>query len=275
MTGLWQQEFAGGIAGYSGGSATISKCRYTGGTVQSVGPANEYPYAGGISGYNYGGALIEECYSSGTVNSEGTLIPYAGGIAGYTSGNSATVKNSYSTMAVEAVSQGKIALAGSVTAATANTGKTAKCYATGAVRATVNGQGSTGSGVGIVVAANAGGIAGSIYYGASSTVEYCVALNQSITGADSSSGAVFKIYRIAGTGTGGTNIWTNNRAWSDMPLTAGGAAKTPSDSGLNGKDGADCDAKPAQSVYEGLGWDFGTVWTMDGSTGYPVLRWQH
>jgi hypothetical protein len=60
-----------------------------------------------------------------------------------------------------------------------------------------------------------------------------------------------------------------------MPLTAGETPITPSDTGLNGKDGADCDAKPAQSVYEDLGWDFSEVWTMDGSTGYPVLRWQH
>jgi hypothetical protein len=45
------------------------------------------------------------------------------------------------------------------------------------------------------------------------------------------------------------------------------------DTDVSGKDGADCAAQPAQSVYEGLGWDFATVWKM-GSDGYPVLRWQ-
>jgi hypothetical protein len=38
-------------------------------------------------------------------------------------------------------------------------------------------------------------------------------------------------------------------------------------------DGDDCAAKPAQSLYEGLGWDFVTVWKM-GRDGYPALRWQ-
>jgi hypothetical protein len=53
------------------------------------------------------------------------------------------------------------------------------------------------------------------------------------------------------------------------------AAKVPAiilDPGPDTQDGADCDAKPSQSVFEDtLGWDFNTVWTM-GSDGYPVLR---
>jgi hypothetical protein len=274
MTGLHQQEFAGGIAGYSGGGARISKCRYTGGTVQSAGADSQYPYAGGISGYNYGGAVIGECYSSGTVRAEGTLIPYAGGIAGYTSGGAATVKNSYSTMTVVAVSRGRTALAGGVTAATANMGKTSTCYAAGTVSVTVNGQGSAGDGAGIAAAANAGGISGSVYYGTASTVEYCVALNPSVTGTDSSGGAVFNIHRVAGAGTGGTGVWTDNYAWSGMTLSAGGTPLTPADTGPNGRDGGDCAARPDQSVYAGLGWDFAAVWEM-GSGGCPVLRWQN
>jgi hypothetical protein len=272
MTGLWQQEFAGGIAGYSGGGSKISKCRYTGGTVLDTGSANEYPYAGGISGYNYSGAIIEECYSSGTVRAEGTFIPYSGGVAGYTSGSSATVKNSYSTMTVVAVSQGKIALAGGVTAATANTGKTSKCYALGTVSAIVNGQGNTGMGLGIAAAANAGGISGSVYFGEGSTVEYCAALNPSVSGTDSSSGAAFNVYRVAGEGSGGSNVWTNNIAWSGMTLKAGDADVSVN-AGADTVDGADCAAKPEQTVYEGLGWDFNTVWKMGGE-GYPVLLWQ-
>jgi hypothetical protein len=278
MTGLYQQEFAGGIAGYSGGGAKISKCRYAGGTVRSIGPASEYPYAGGISGYNYGGALIEECYSSGTVRAEGALIPYAGGVAGYTSVSSAAVKDSYSTMTVEAVSRGKTALAGGVVAATANTGITSRCYATGAVSAAVNGQGSPGEAIGVTPGANAGGISGSVYYGASSTVEYCVALNPSVTGdpsvagADSSSGAVFNVYRIAGTGTGGTNVLRNNFAWSGMELDPGGEIRAL-EKGADNADGADCGEHPGQSVYTDLGWNFGAVWKM--GTLYPVLRWQN
>jgi hypothetical protein len=274
MTGLNQQEFAGGIAGYSGGSAKISQCHYTGGTVQDIGLANQYPYAGGISGYNYNGAIIEECFSSGTVRAEGALIPYAGGVAGYTSGNLATIKDSYSTMTAIAVSQGKITLVGGVVAATANTGKTLRCYATGSVSATVNGQGNTGMGVGIAVALNVGGISGSIYYGDSSNVENCVALNPSVTGTDSSSGAVFKVCRIAGDGTSGTIIRTNNHAYSGMTVTPGGGTYTP-DKGTDKVDGADCGEKPGVEFYrDTLGWDFTTVWKM-GADGYPILRWQN
>jgi hypothetical protein len=273
MTGLYQQEFAGGIAGYSGGSATISKCRYTGGTVQSIGPGSQYPYAGGISGYNYGGAIIEECYSSGLVRAEGALIPYAGGVAGYTSAGSAIIKNSYSTMTVEAVSQGETALAGGIAAATANTGKISKCYAAGTVSATVNGQGSTGEGIGIVAGVNAGGISGSIYYGTPS-IEYCAALNPSLTGTDSSSGAVFRMYRIAGKGTGGTNTLTDNYAWSGMELTGRGTV-VPASAGADTVDGGDCTAKPDIGLYrDTLGWDFTNVWKMGGS-GYPVLQRQN
>jgi hypothetical protein len=38
-------------------------------------------------------------------------------------------------------------------------------------------------------------------------------------------------------------------------------------------EGAGCDAKPEQSVYVSLGWDFNNIWTM-GNAGYPVLKWQ-
>ncbi|MDR2136005.1 MAG: hypothetical protein LBO76_05250, partial [Treponema sp.] len=247
MIGLYQQEFAGGIAGYSGGKSKIFQCRYTGGTVQDIGPANEYPYAGGISGHNYGGAVIEECYSSGTIRAEG-LLPYAGGIAGYTSAQAAAIKNSYSSMTVLAVSRGRTALAGGITAATANTGKTSKCYATATVSVDVSGGGGAGEGLGVAAGANAGGISGSIYYGENSTVEYCVALNPSVTGSDSSGGADFNVYRLAGEGTGGTNVRTHNYAWSGMALKAGGNTVSPSDTGPNARDGADCVAKPAQSV---------------------------
>jgi hypothetical protein len=44
------------------------------------------------------------------------------------------------------------------------------------------------------------------------------------------------------------------------------------DPGPDTVDGADTGAKPAQSVFEGLGWNFSTVWTM-GSDGYPALRY--
>jgi hypothetical protein len=68
----------------------------------------------------------------------------------------------------------------------------------------------------------------------------------------------------------GKSIWESNLA--NAALAAGSNAVTPQ-SNAAGPDGAACAAKPAQAAYEALGWDFASVWKMDGS-GYPVLQWQ-
>jgi hypothetical protein len=196
------------------------------------------------------------------------LIPYAGGVAGYNS-DRAVIRNSYSTMNVSAVSQGKAALAGGVVGATANTAVMSKCYAAGTVRAEVRGTGAAGEGIGVPAAANAGGVSGSVYVGSTTTVEACAALGSLVEGADTASEAVFKVYRVAGKGTVG--ILTGNIAWSGMALTEDASPITASDTGGAGQDGADCGEKPAQSVFEGMGWDFAAVWKMDDG-GYPVLR---
>jgi hypothetical protein len=74
---------------------------------------------------------------------------------------------------------------------------------------------------------------------------------------------------------------SNNIANEDMVINYAPspqqAAKVPAiilDPGPDTEDGADCDAMPAQIVYEkDLGWNFATVWKM-GSDGYPALQWQ-
>jgi hypothetical protein len=123
-----------------------------------------------------------------------------------------------------------------------------------------------------MVAANAGGIAGAqYYYEKVPAIEYCAALNTSITGTDSaSSGAVWNIYRIAGKAAAGyENVrFTGNIAYSGMTVT--NHSGSASDKTATGKDGADTGNTPGQGVYAGMGWDFDTVWQMSGD--YPVLR---
>jgi hypothetical protein len=58
-----------------------------------------------------------------------------------------------------------------------------------------------------------------------------------------------------------------------MTITIGESPSSNSEIGPNLKDGKNCDAKPIQSIYENLGWDFVNVWKM-GTEGYPVLKWQ-
>jgi hypothetical protein len=277
--------YAGGVVGYSGsgvqGKASIRPTRITrsswNGTVSASGG---YPYAGGIVGYNYTGAKVTRCSSQGTVTATGGNLPYAGGVAGYNSGGDianpttdteAVVENCYSTAAVNAVSSSRAALAGGIAGSNACRARISKCYATGAVTATVNGNGANdlGGSLGVMVAASAGGIAGAQYYKGPLVIEYCAALNTSITGTDSaSSGAVWNIYRIAGAGAEGSDIgvFKGNIAYSSMTVTP---AHSPTVS-ATGKDGADTGNQPAKSVYTGMGWDFDMVWQMNG--GYPVLQ---
>jgi hypothetical protein len=285
--------YAGGIVGYSGtalaGSSEsycrIEKSRWTG-SGSTVTASGGYPYAGGVVGYNYTGAVVARCWAEGTVTANGGNLPYAGGITGYNSrigkktGTSATIENCYSTAAVQAVSASKLALGGGIAGANAAGALITKCYATGAVSVTVAGNGTseTGGSIGVMVAANAGGIAGAQYVAdnfaddvRNPAITACAALNSGITSTDSAvSGAAWNIYRIAGAGYPAeqdVGVFTGNTAWSGMTVTnhTGTVA-----SGANGKDGADCVATPAQSVFADMGWDFNGVWRMDGV--YPGLR---
>jgi hypothetical protein len=281
--------YAGGIVGYSGtalaGSGEsycrIEKSRWTGND-STVTASGGYPYAGGIVGYNYTGAVVTRCFSEGSVTATGGNLPYAGGVAGYNSqvgkktGTPATIENCYSTAAVTAASASKTALAGGIAGANGAGAFIAKCYSTGVVTAQVAGNGTdeTGGSVGPMTAANAGGIAGAQYVSDGDvhpTITACAALTASITGTDSASEAAWNIYRIAGAGypdTEDTGVFIGNIAYSAMsvPNHADSWDKT-----ANGKDGADETAKPAQSVYTGMGWDFASVWRM-GTDGYPVFK---
>jgi hypothetical protein len=278
--------YAGGIAGYQGtglvaaGSSgcVISRSYFTGSVVVEGG----YPYAGGIAGYNYCGSVIRECYSTnGSVTARGANLPYAGGISGYNSmtpANPAVIENCYSSMTVSALATSKQALAGGISGANAGEALISKCYATGAVYATVDGIGAADAGgsIGPPASANAGGIAGAQYFNAPS-IRNCVALNTTIAGVDSGSGAAYNVHRIAGPGDTGQGVkgpgdcvWENNIA--NASLAAGGNA-VPPEPDSNGYDGETCAAKPDQTAYEELGWNFSAVWKMSGD-GYPVLQGQ-
>jgi hypothetical protein len=101
---------------------------------------------------------------------------------------------------------------------------------------------------------------------AGGTTRNCVALNPSIT----ASGGFDLLHRVVGNGGGDHG---NNLALQDMEIIIGGVSSTPDDTGADAKDGEDVNLPLAQSVFDGLGWDFASVWEMGGN-GYPVLRWQ-
>jgi hypothetical protein len=278
--------YAGGVVGYSGtgtagdgaSNCLITESRWTGAS-SIVSALGGYPYAGGVVGYNYTGAKVTQCFSEGTVRADGGNLPYAGGVAGYNSGYASTgaktlslIENCYSTAAVTAESSSKAALAGGIAGANAKRALISKSYARGAVTAKVAGSGgsNTGGSTGVMIAANAGGIAGAQYVENYPAIQYCAALNQSVGGEESAPGAAWNVYRIAGAGFPSdqdTGRFVNNIAHSLMTVQnhADNWYKTAS-----GKDGADSAEKPTQSVFAGMGWDFNKVWTMKG--GYPVLQ---
>jgi hypothetical protein len=272
--------YGGGVAGYQGligafgdpgevSDCVIERCSYTGGSVTVEGG---YPYAGGVLGYNYTGAILRESYAAGgTVTARGENLLYAGGVSGYNSRGEAKpslIENCYSDMTVNGEATSRQALAGGVAGSNAAWARISKCYARGSVAATVVGDGAGGMGgsLGVLAAANAGGIAGSQYVGMPS-IDNCVALNTKVDGR----GGVCNVRRIAGKGSDSVGAWTENKA--SAPLYHDGQAVEPGAATAGGFDGADCAAKPEQSVYESLGWDFSGVWKM-GAGGYPVLRWQ-
>jgi hypothetical protein len=276
--GYW--SWAGGIAGTicgdghddpdtegSGTPATgptrIVRC-YATGAITGVGPRGSWPYVGGIVGYNYYGSLVSRCWFDGTVKAEGDGISdYSGGIAGYNSkqyyGHNSRIEDCWSAGPVEGYLN-----AGGIVGQNQVAAITERCYSTSriSVRAT---KGVTGN----QAQQGAGGIAGynSITDGkAPGTVRNCVALNPSVI----SSGGFDLLYRVVGNGDGDH---INNLARADMEVIIGESPSTSSDKGVDGKDGADTDAKPSQADYAALGWDFNDVWKMGGG-GYPVLQWQ-
>ena len=298
---------AGGIAGESSGQ--IENCSTSGTiTIQCTAEANPTnAYAGGIAGRASNGA-ISKCYSTAEIDlniadsTTAASASWAGGIAGILGGTSAsgmgTISDCYyngTAVKAEAKYPSAGGIAGMVSGQ-ANKTLISRCYARGTVTVkgtgaviTVNPDNATNS----LKRYTAGGIAGRDFASGDlviGKIEKCVALNTAITAEGGVSDYIFA-NRVVGSNNGNSNngVLANNFANSAMTIktvVTAGATTGPAtvvddtvspENMVNGKAAA---AAPPQSVYEGLGWTFGTVWKMDTSTGnptsgYPVLAWQN
>jgi hypothetical protein len=261
-------------------------------------------YAGGLAGLAYRGS-ITECFSTGAVTSVsyatgGINGVYAGGIAGKISTNQ-EIKDCDSLGDITATGNlGSPISPGGIVGEMVNS-TIERSYSAGAITAEARGVAGYG---GVQSRLHAGGIAGVIdgmpldtqYWGTGpNKIEGCAALNSEISWKGFTVDNVI-VRRIANfsknaSGPAGNreyieerypenNHLTNNIGYADMVIdyqpNAAQLAKTPEITlikGPNEKDGEDCDAKPAQSVYAALGWNFGAVWKMGGN-GYPELNWQ-
>jgi hypothetical protein len=260
----------GGIAGIISGATTLEYCRVTG-NISGEGAADMLhgDYIGGLVGNFTAGGIIRKSYSTSNVTniSAARAQNTCGGIAGtMRNAGSGIIEDCYSTgdITVQTTQTGSGRYAGGIVGFTYQiTAQISRCYATG----TVTSDSLSGT--------MAGGILGS-QQSANSSVENCIALNDALYILHTTTNAAqYKINRVIGHYSLGSKA--NNKASSGM-LTYDtlGEGETTSvtipdaDKTADGLGGQDCDAKPEQSVYSGLGWDFTSVWQKTGD--YPTLK---
>jgi hypothetical protein len=282
----WTGGIAGALCGDGDGSfenTTKVYRSWASGNVTSVAKAGQWPYTGGIVGYVYYGAMIAECYFTGNVEARadsagGGINDYAGGISGYLSkqpGHEGVIRDCWSGGTVK----GYVNAGGIVGQQQVNT-YLWNCWSKAAITVSAPG-GATGS----ASQQGAGGIAG--FNGSQETggakwqgkaLSSCVALNPSV----SAPNGFERVGRVIGENFQGVNEaigvdiinaeQENNHGWSGMAVTVSGVVPaSPYDKRV---DGGDCAEKPERSFYQGLGWDFNSIWKM-GDDGYPALRWQY
>jgi hypothetical protein len=163
--------YAGGIAGYVDGGASITNCYNTGSVSASTKSSSSDAYAGGIIGYGsstncyntgsvsastsskaYAGGIsgkmsspITNCYNTGSVSASSTSTSssskvYVGGIAGYNSNSHSSITNCYNTgsVSVTSSSSSPYAYVGGIIGAgdLFTTLSITNCYNTGSVSVT-------------------------------------------------------------------------------------------------------------------------------------------
>ncbi len=229
----------GGILGRGEGYGTIKNCLCT--MTIDVGNTGANGFGGIFGANNNDNLYIEENMFTGSIRSGNDV----GGIAGV----GPRVRNcivSGATVA-NAVAGGNGNVGG-----ICGTGKvyTDKCIVVG----------STITGVTGTSIRSAAGIA-SLYQNSGYTSN-CVVISTAISGNDAK--------RISGPQVG-TFALSNNYATADVTLTNGGVAVTPVPDAA-GQDGGDAPATLTRAWFEGLGYDFTTVWKWDAVAGVPALQ---
>jgi uncharacterized protein YjdB len=229
--------YVGGIAGSS--SNSIVNCYYSGTLSSSIATA----HIGGIVGLNSG--LISTSYSLGTINATGATA-YAGGIAGDNNSTTSEINNSESGMNIN--STGASTVCGGVVGITK--GKVINCYASGTITSGYRGSGVVG-----------------YMDGTGAKVLGCVGLNTNISGKNS-------VCRVLG-GVMNSAIapsTTDNYGCKDMLITINGVVQpAPTENYLQGTTKERNDLKK-QSFYEGIGWNFISIWNIIEGVDYPYLR---
>ncbi|MDR1317430.1 MAG: hypothetical protein LBK13_11225 [Spirochaetales bacterium] len=226
---------AGELVGSSEGSLVVIRKSYSTGAVSAVIPVTGgQVHVGGIVGAIQETVEITDCYSTGDVSGDAIYRVRAGGIAG-----DSEFKD------------------GAVTIA--------RCYASGNISA-VDSTGGSGT---------AGGIAGTAHVessgSGSGSITGCAALSVSVS--HTNSGYYYRAGRIVGGdhSSDSTGFSLNKNIANKDMLVNSSKILNGSTANTNGEDKTSAQLE-IQATYTALGWDFNTVWKMQG--GRPVLQWQ-
>ena len=238
-------ERVGGVVGYNEGG-TVTDCYNEG----SITGKEDGTYVGGVVGYNADEGTVTGCYNEGSVTGE----EYVGGVVGL---NNGTVTNCYNTGSVTGerrVSGGVVGL---------NNGTVTNCYNTGSV----TGERRVSGGL-------LGGLVGGMVGLNNGTVTNCYNTG-SVTGDEEVGGVIGSNDGIV------TNCYNMGSVTGDESI--GGVVGDNRDSVTNCYYYIGCcvnsDSSGTALTNEQMlraesfeGFDFETVWTMDGNPGYPYPK---
>lgn len=229
----------GGIVGMlDGGKITLCQAELT------VSTTGANAYVGGIAGESTGD--IDQCVTLGSVNATGNSTN-AAGIAGKNSGK---ITNSYSSMKITSA----YCAAGVVGY---NYGTVDKCYAYGDLKSMNYAAGVVG-----------------YNDGTSAKVSNCAAMNNKLdvtyeSQSGQSGGYGQRI--LGGMKNNAPSPEMNNYALNTMQVSVNDVPQKVYDDLMNGVAKTFADLT-ASSAYQGLGWDFSSVWSIETGNGYPYLK---
>jgi len=228
-------NYVGGAVGYNeNGSVVANCCNACTVTSSSVN-------VGGVAGYNYG--IVTNCHNTGNVKSTYTSLLYVGGVVGQNSGGK--VEGSYNTGTVSGSTTSSYV--GGIVGS--NSGPVKNCYNTGTV-----------SGIGEI-----GGVIGNNY----NALTNCYNVGIVNFGGTGYAGGVVG-YSVGGSSTVVSACFFD----SSVNSTLDGTGRPYLSADPNGDTAPETSAwMKVQSNFEGAGWDFNNIWTIDSgnNSGYPTL----
>ena len=247
-------DYLGGIVGYCKSSyytSTIQNCIATT-TIQTTNTTN---YCGGIAGYCYRTnsyhITISKNHATCAISTKGN---YVGGVVGYSNSNSSY----YSIDITDNYAGGSIQAQQYVGGVVGYTEGYSSNYI---LRNYANAQ--------VIGTTEVGGIVG-LGYGSSTYIKSNVALNKVVSGT-SNVGRIYGTISDSYIGTIGTS--ETNKALTTTQLIVNDVAQSVSDDLQHGQS-AGKSVLLYKASYQGIGWDFSSVWDMQETESFPYLAYQ-